>query len=145
MTEITEKTVLVSAQGGVLDYVSADGELLFNVAVPPGLVDARPYVRICPPGASIQVAEGLYAAPPRSGAGVQSYGPGSHSSGANPDFQPNSAARQENELRVLLAKMQASTRRLEAREAALASVQRIPTAPAQAAPVEPSKGEAAIE
>jgi|GEM_PF-2374463 len=143
MQEMNSRSFLVSSKGGTLDYVGPDGEVLFSVAVPPGRVSAREFLDLVPEGCQIEVADGLAVVNPRSGYGVQSYGPGSHDSGANPDFKPTSASRFENEMRLTLNKIQAQTARLEARERALASIERVPTAPAPAAdpliePIEPA-------
>ena len=65
--------------------------------------------------------------PPRSFHGRQRYGEGSHDTGANPDFKPSSADRMQREFRTTLARLQQATSRAEARERALADVDRIPT------------------
>ena len=135
MQEITKQSRLVSANGGQIDYVDGStGELLLSVAVPAGAVPALPFLELAPAGSIIEVAEGIAVVNPRSWVGIQSYGEGSHDSGANPDFAPTSASRLEREMRVTLARMQATTARLDARERALASIERIPTAPAQSEP-----------
>lgn len=144
MQEINSRSFLVSAKGGTLDYVAPDGEILFSVAVPPGRVSAREYLELIPEGCGIEVAEGLAVVNLRSGYGVQSYGAGSHDSGANPDFKPTSASRFEAEMRLTLNKVQAQSARLEARERALAAIERMPKAPPTPAPdpapvVEPIK------
>lgn len=128
MPEINTQTVLSSVSGGVLDYVSYEGEILASVAVPAGLVPAAEYLLIAPEGAQMQVSSGLVALNPRNGVGIQPYGDGSHDSGANPDFKPlGSAERLQREMVQTMRHMQASTKRLEAREAALAAVERIPS------------------
>lgn len=142
MQEMNSRSFLVSSKGGTLDYVAPDGEILFSVAVPPGRVSAREYLDLVPEGCGVEVSSGLAVVNPRHGYGVQSYGPGSHDSGANPDFRPTSASRFEAEMRLTLNKIQAQTARLEAREKALASIERMPVAPAPAAdpviePIEP--------
>lgn len=137
MQELNSRSFLVSAKGGTLDYVAPDGEILFSVAVPPGRVSAREYLELLPEGCEIQIADGLAVVNPRHGYGVQSYGEGSHDSGANPDFRPTSASRFENEMRLTLNKIQAQTARLEARERALAAIERMPTAPAPAPEPDP--------
>jgi len=131
--EINSSSIFLSASGGVLDFVAPDGELLASVAVPPGRVAARDYLELLPLGAAVEVSKGLAVVDPRSWLGVQHYGEGSHDSGANPDFRPTSASRNEREMRLTLARMQAVTARAEARERALRSIERIP-APAAAAP-----------
>lgn len=137
MQEINSRSFLVSAKGGTLDYVAPDGEILFSVAVPPGRVSAREFLELVPEGCFVEIADGLAVVNPRSGYGVQSYGPGSHDSGANPDFRPTSASRFENEMRLTLSKIQAQTARLEARERALQSIERMPTASAPAPEPDP--------
>lgn len=132
--EINRKSVLVSAAGGSLDFVSADGEVLFSVPVPVGRTCAAEYIDLVPEGGSIEVGAGVTVLQPRSSVGIQSYGAGSHDSGANPDFQPTSASRMEREMRLTMARMQAATARVEARERALAQVVRMPNAPAEADP-----------
>ena len=145
MQELNSKSVIVSAKGGTLDYVSHDGELLFSIAVPAGKVPAREYLDLVPPGAKVEVADGLAVINPRSWHGVQAYGAGSHDTGANPDFAPTSASRMEKEMRLTLNKMQAATARIEAREKALSLIERMPTAPAPApAPVAATEADAPV-
>lgn len=122
------KSYIVSAHGGQLDYVR-DGEVLLSVAVPPGRVRAAPYFDLAPEGAEIHPGKDLKLVEPRSAYGVQDYGPGRYETGANPDFQPTSADRMQRQLRHLVAQMAATSKRLDAREAALASIERIPNAP----------------
>lgn len=131
--EINAKSVFLSASGGVLDFVSQEGELLASVAVPPGRVSARDYLELLPEGALVEVSEGLAVLHPRSAFGVQHYGEGARDSGANPDFRPTSASRNEREMRLTLARMQSATARLEARAAALDLIEHIPPAPVAAA------------
>lgn len=128
--EINRASVFLSVGGGQLDIVQ-DGEILVSVNVPPGRVAALDYFDLLPDGAHLEVASGLAVLQPRIGYGVQSYGDGSHDTGANPDFAPTSASRMEMQMRLTLSQMQASTARLEARERALASIERNPTAPPQ--------------
>lgn len=144
MQEINLRSFLVSAHGGTLDYVSPYGEILYSVAVPPGRIPAREYLDLVPEGGRIEVADGLAVVNPRSWAGVQPYGAGSHDTGANPDFRPTSASRMEMEMRLTLNKMQAATSRIEARERALALVERIPPAAAPAPVPVASEGEPSV-
>lgn len=122
---------LVSASGGTIAY-SVEGEVLFAVAVPPGRVPAAEYFDMIPGDGNgeAHLSEGLVALAPRSIGGIQPYGPGSHETGANPDFQPTSATRFEREMRVMVAKLQADTSRVAARQRALDAVERVPQAPA---------------
>ena len=134
MQEITRKSFLVSVAGGSLDYIDSDGVLAFSVAVPPGRVRAAEYLDLVPDGGFVEVADGLAVVNPRSGYGVQFYGHGSHDTGANPDFAPTNASRLEREMRLTLARLQATDARLLARERALASIERVPVNPAPSDP-----------
>jgi hypothetical protein len=146
MSELNAKTLLVSANGGTLDYVSADGELLFSVAVPAGRISASEYLEICPSGAKIEIATGLAAVQPKNRLAIQRP-ENLTDSGANPDFQPTSADRLQRQMRLAMSQMQADQRRLDARFAALAQIERMPQA-AVAAPVgtqEPQTGGEVVE
>lgn len=129
MTTINRKALLVSATGGKLDIVNDDGELLASVAVPAGKVPVLPYLELVPEGAELQVSEGLALFEPRHRIGIQPYGPGSHDSGANPDFRPTSASRFEREMRTTLARLQAHEQRVDAKLRALSTIERVPHAP----------------
>lgn len=128
MNEITRQSLLVSAAGGVIDYVTPDGELLLQVAVPAGRVAASDYLDLCPDGAIMQVSEGLYAVQPKTWVAVQESDK-AFESGANPDFQPTDAARLERRLSMILADINEKSERIEKRAAALELVERIPRAP----------------
>lgn len=128
MTEITRKTRLCSANGGTLDIVSADGEILAEIKVPAGAVLAGEYIDLLPLGAHLEIGGGLAAMNPGHRIGIQRH-PEHSSCGANPDWRPTSASRFEREMRLMVAKVAARTERLEAREAQLAAIQRVPTAP----------------
>ena len=128
MQEIQRDTALVSANGGILDYVTEHGEVLMSVAVPPGLQMAAPYLDLCPEGARLEIAEGIVAVPKRGRVYSQTHGEKTET-GANPDFQPSSADRLQRQMRLDMARMQADQRRLDARLAQLAAIERIPDAP----------------
>jgi hypothetical protein len=123
------RSTLVAHGPAKLDVVR-DGEILFAIDLAPGIHRVRPLLATLPRGCEFQASDNLVVIDPPLGYGVQPYGKGSHESGANPDFQPTSASRLEKQMRVAVAHMQAATKRLDAREKALASVERIPTAPA---------------
>ncbi|WP_010139565.1 hypothetical protein [Oceanicola sp. S124] len=127
MNEIGLNTRLVSASGGSLDIVSADGEILASIDVPPGSVSAMEFQPLLPEGCHFEVSDGLVALNPRHRIGVQRH-PLHRETGANPDFQPTTASRFERETRMLIARLQARTERVEARERQLAKVERIPKA-----------------
>ncbi|ARC88801.1 hypothetical protein [Rhodovulum sp. MB263] len=133
--EITRKTRLVSANGGTLDIVSHDGEILGQIAVPAGAVPAAQYLGLVPEGCHLEVADGLAALNPRHRIGIQPH-PHARETGANPDYVPTSATRLEREMRLTLARMQTATKRVEARERALSAIERVPQAPAEVPPVE---------
>lgn len=132
MTErMSRNAVFLSTNGGQIDFVQ-DGEVLASVAIPAGRVPVVDYIDLVPDGAEIEVSHGLAVLEPRAKirSGTQAYGDGSHASGANPDFQPTSASRHEQQMRLQMAQLQADSARLEARFRALASVEMIPKAPA---------------
>lgn len=139
--QITRNTLIVTAKGGAIDYITPEGEILFSIAVPPGKHSAAEYLDLCPEGAQIEHSEGVYIVQPRTRLFVQK--PETVESGANPDYQPTSADRFARQMRQTLAQMQSDQKRLDARMAALASIERIPTLPAQTAP-EPSTGDAPL-
>lgn len=145
MSELSKSSVFVSAAGGILEAVR-DGEVIASIAIPAGRISVWQYLDLFPHDAELRLSEGLTVLNPRSWAGRQAYGAGSHESGANPDFQVTSASRFEREMRVTMAKMQADQRRILARERALAQVERIPQNPSAASveliePVEKSSVE----
>lgn len=135
---INRNSVLVSSAGGVLSIISGDGEYIAEVAIPAGRVSAGDYLDLVPEGGHLAASPTLTVIQRRHRVGIQPYGPGATDSAANPDFRPTSASRLEREMRVQLSRMQAVTKRVEAREKALAAIQRVPDAPAPAsAPDEP--------
>lgn len=143
MMQINRKSVFLSYEGGGVDVLDADGVVVASVAVPPGRSRAAQFLDLVPRGGSLDVGPGVFVVDPPSGFGVQAYGPGSHDSGANPDFRPTSASRMEREMRLTLNRMQAATTRLEARERQLAKVERVPTAKAvEPQVIEPEEPEA---
>lgn len=139
------RDTFVSQAGGFMEVLSEDGEPLLTLDIPPGRVSCRDFADYVPGGRSYRLSEGVALYKAKNGVGRVHYGPGSHDSGANPDFQPTSASRLEKQMRLQLAHMQQATNRLEARAKALAKIERIPTAqPAQApqpAPVKEEGGE----
>lgn len=119
----------VSKNGGSLDFVTPDGEILLSVAVPPGIVPAADYLDLCPEGAEVQVSKGLVLVLPRGRAAVHRC-EDMYESGANPDYQPTSADRLERQMRHTMLQMQAETKALNAKVAALSAIERMPQAPA---------------
>lgn len=127
MLELNLRSSFVSAKGGVLDFVSPDGEILLSVSVPPGIVPAREYLELCPDGAEVQLSKGLAVVAPRKGYGVQTHDKRCDS-GANPDFQPTSADRLQRQMRMMVNQVQAQSKALDARMKAFEKVQRVPAA-----------------
>lgn len=125
MSNIHRKAVFLSTTGGQIDYVTPDGEVLASVAIPPGRIDAAPYLDLEVDGASPQIV-GVAVLNPRSAYGAVEYGKGAHETAANPEFQPTPTSALEAEMRHMMRKMQVSERRREARMAALESVEHIP-------------------
>ncbi len=137
MHNINPKTLIVSANGGTIDYILPDGEVAFSVAVPPGKVLASEYLDLCPDGAQmVPATSGLVLVQPKTRLSIQPHDC-CNDTGANPDYQPSSADRMQREMRLMLANMQADQRRLDARMAALAQIERIPDAPAQPPQADP--------
>lgn len=120
--EVHLNTVLVSAKGGTIDIVSAEGEWLASVGVPAGRVQARDYFDLLPLGAHFEVSEGLAAIQPRSAAVVTGYGRKAVQTDANPDFQPTQVSELERHMRATLTHMQQVSTRMERREAASQNV-----------------------
>lgn len=135
MEKVRLNSFFLSVAGGVLDFLTADGEVAYSVAVPPGRVAARDYFDIVPDGGEMRVAEGLSLVQPKSGFGMVPKQESHHESAVNPDFQVTSATRMEREMRLTLARMNAASSRLEARERALSRIERMPTAPVEPDPV----------
>lgn len=140
--EINSRTILVSASGGLLDVVSPDGEILYQIAVPKGRVRASQYLELLQPGERVEIADGLVAFRPKSGVGVIVH-PEQMDSGANPDFQPTSASWQQRKMELTVAKLAASQKVLDAKLLALGSIERIPQAPAAEAKPQADEAEGA--
>jgi hypothetical protein len=143
---MSRNAVFLSTTGGQIDFVR-DGEVLASVAIPAGRVSAAEYLDLCPEGAELEISHGLAVMEPRRQvrSGTQHYGAVSYESGANPDFQPTSASRMENQLRLEMRKLQAESSRVSAMVKALQSIEAIPSpvvapAPAPAA----SEGEGVV-
>lgn len=123
------RSTLIAETATKVGVISADGEHLFNIPVAAGVHSARSLLTLLPPGCRFDDDADIVIVDPPSAVGIQKYGPGWNESGANPDFQPTSSSRLEKQMRLAVAQMQASTKRLDAREKALASIERIPVAP----------------
>lgn len=142
MREFDNKTLLVGDGNGKVEIVSDDGEVLASISVPAGQVPVLPYLALVPPGARLEVVDGLAVIQKPHRIGIQAYGDGSHDSGANPDYKPTASTRFEREMRLTMARLQAHESRVEAKLKALERVERVPEAPPAVEPVKP-KGETA--
>lgn len=129
MQEITRNAFLVSAKGGVIDYVTSEGETLLSVAVPPGRVAAAEYLDICPDGAEPQVSKGLAVQWPRNLSSL-TVSPRHLDSGANPDFEPSSAEAQQRRLAIMVNRLAEQTvdRIVNARREGLDLIETMPKA-----------------
>ncbi|MBJ2150158.1 hypothetical protein [Paracoccus sp. IB05] len=129
MTNIHRKAVFLSAAGGRIDFVHDEsGELLASVAIPPGRIDAAPYLDIEIEGATAEIID-VAVVNPRSAYGAVEYGEGSFDTAANPEFQPTPASALEADMRHMMRKLQGTEKRLQARMAALDTLERIPDNP----------------
>ena len=131
MEQIDHNHTFASAKGGTLD-VLRDGEIVAQIAVPPGLHKARRFLADIPPGFVVQVGEGLAVFAPKSGYGRQPYGEGSHDTAANPSFEPTSASRLQAQLDQGLRRLATVESRVERKLKALQAVEVIPTAKKEA-------------
>lgn len=132
MSDINQYSVLLSREGGILDLISPQGEVMSSIAVPAGRVRASKYLDLVPPGWRLEVAEGLevFHPAPRLGSKRGSlpypYAGGVIEVGANPDFRPTSASREEAQLRQTVARLGRIEDRLVKRMKALEAIERIP-------------------
>jgi hypothetical protein len=139
MPEIIRNSRLVSAKGGVIDYVSSDGELLMQVSVPPGNQSANEYLDLCPDGCEMQVSKGLVVIYPRSQVAVQA-NPLALESSANPDFISTGVAAEHRRMLIAVGMMQQNVdKQIEARLAAFSLVEPVKPVevPEKQPPVEP--------
>ena len=143
MLDLTPDTLIVSAEGGKITFVSLDGELLLAVAVPAGSVRWSRFMRLLPPDSEPIFSDGLALIPPMVDGSV---GRKSFLTGANSEYAPSSAdrmqRRMEHQIRLLQAQTDAQGKRLRA----LARMEAMPkpSEPAAAPPagIEPAAGDA---
>lgn len=136
--EIRRNCVLVAdaANGGVVDVVSPDGEIVHRFHVPQGRHRASQWLDLLEPGYQLQVSEGVVCFQPRMGAVVSTH-PLLMASDANPDFQPSAEYRRDLEMRAMLGELRemklALTKEKRMAEAAKVEViEPIPDNPAKA-------------
>lgn len=88
--KIMRNAVFMSTGGGVLTALSPEGEVLFDVGIPPGRVAAAPYVDLGDEDTEWKL-DRLFVAYPRSGFGRVPYGEGALNSACNVDYRPSRA------------------------------------------------------
>ena len=134
MEHIQRGSRLCSDKGGVVNILDVDtGEVLVAINVPSGVVEANQYLDLASGVGVLEVAEGLAVLPPKHGFGMIGQHPLSHASGANPDYRPPTGAeRLALQLRSMIDEVRERSDHVERREAALAAIDRMPTAPAAA-------------
>lgn len=124
---IHSKARFAALRDATIHVVNADGEQVATFTLPVGLHRARPYLDLLPPGCEIELGLGVELLDTRRSALRQDYGRAAYHTAANPDYRPTLAGRMEREMRVTLARMQAATNRVEAREKALLKVREMPS------------------
>ena len=116
--------ILVTASGGILDLVSADGELLAQVPVAPGQHRASSFLHLVGPGQSLEISEGISVFTARSRRSVTVYPDAvNRASDANPDWRPTTATANEQRLRALLFRKREESTRTQRRAAGQASLE----------------------
>lgn len=132
MQEMQLNWFFVSAKGGTIDFVTPEGELLMQVAVPAGRVGVREYLELCPEGAEVQISKGLVAVPPKGGYAVQVH-PEALETAADPDWQPTSADPMQRKLMSIVQKLASDNASLNRKVSALAIAREAAPAAAPAA------------
>lgn len=129
---INNKTVFTSAAGGVLDVISAEGELIYQFKVPAGRQRASQFLDLIPDGAKLEISEGLAGFQPRNGVAVNAH-PEAYQTAANPDYVPlSNADKMAEKMRRDMARLAAAADTAERRAKALMKMERIPQAPKEA-------------
>lgn len=141
--EISKRTILVAtAKGGTLNFLSSDGEVLYNLPVTPGKHLASEFLDLLPQGGSIEVQDGIAVIDPPSAWNVQrpdiivdetngeKIGDCLYDSGANPHFIARTTSEKMAEkMRLDMSKLSSLVKTAEARERAIKKIERIPSNP----------------
>lgn len=138
--EMKNATVIVAKADAMVSCVSPDGEILWTEGLKAGRYAARQWQELMHPTDTLEL-EGSCTA---FIAGVgrvsrQSFGEGSHESGANPDFHVTSATRAQRELERTMSLLTSKTDRLDRQLATLnnmAARSAVPLKVERAEPVE---------
>lgn len=132
----------VSAKGGALTVVGADGVVAFTVAVPPGRVGAADFADLVPEGGECSLSDGLKFVMPR-GLTARVMRDDAYDTAANPDYQPSPASAFERQIRGVVMGLQAKTEALEAEIKARQAVAALPRGEAAAKAMPEAKAEQA--
>lgn len=124
MQEINRNSVIVAGpQGGSLDLVSEDGEILAVFPVEPGRSKGTRWLDLVGPGQELQASDGIVVLEPSHRIRLMTFGEEAFTSAANPNFQVTNAMRQSRELDRRLRKLEVAQSRVLAREAILDRVE----------------------
>lgn len=131
--EVYKHSKLVSATGGAIQFVTAEGEVLARVQIPAGIIEAAPYFQLVPPGCAIET-EGEIAVFDGPATYVVQQAPEMFKTAANPDFEPSNdqMARKLETALARLADLEAVNRKAQRLEAAK-RIDAMPTAKAEPA------------
>ena len=135
---ITKDDYFVTGNGGLLHYRSSDGELLMEVRIPAGRVSAASYLDMLSDGEVLETADDIAVHTPRRLSGIVEH-PGAYETGANPDYRPPVGAQlAHRQMEAMVASVQSTERRIEARlKAAATAVMVAPLKPVVSELVEP--------
>ncbi|CAD0186692.1 hypothetical protein RUESEDTHA_03602 [Ruegeria sp. THAF57] len=118
--EMKAAKLLVGTQGGDLRIVTPDGEIFAEIGLMPGIHEASEYMAYVLPGYTVEVGPGVTAMQPPSGRNAPiKYGADAYKSGANPDWEPTVATRQQRQMEMTLAKINAKSKALDKKFAAM--------------------------
>lgn len=120
MQQMTRNSVIVAPiGGGILELISADGEILAHFPVPAGRSKATRWLDLCGPGQTLSPGDEVMVLEPSHRIYTQTFGDEAFTSSANPDFRVSSADRFSRNLDRRLRKLEVVTASVRAREAVL--------------------------
>lgn len=106
--------VMVSSEGGEVSILDADGQVIATEGLVPGRQRCSEWVPFMSAGDTLEFTGGCSVMVPNGGRVKRMpYGPGSHESGANPEFVVTSADRFQRELDHKMRALNAKQDRLE--------------------------------
>lgn len=118
----------LSAKGGTMTAIDRDGAILWDVAIPPGMVDATPFLELLGPG-EVYRLEAVTLVAPKVRYAVGTH-PDREETGANPDFHPTLATENEIFMRNMVKAVQVQNDNMAKMLAAITKQDVIPQAPA---------------